>query len=325
MQDLDAMLLYMVLAVVVGARLGHCLFYEPEYYLSHPFEILKIWKGGLASHGATLGILITIFVFSRKYKDHPFLYVLDRMAIVVALGGFFIRAGNLMNSEIIGKPTNQPWGFVFAHHPVQRLMSVQGIEDVEVNGTGRDTTADGQRYTEIAVQMEFKRNRITPQQLAIYLQQNVPQELTADPADDRHFAVFATPKVQNISTQGNLMTGEVLVWGIPRHPSQLYESLSTLLVFFVLAGIWLAMKGATPHGLLSGLFLIIVFGLRFVWEYLKENQVDFEDQMDYNLGQLLSIPLVTLGVILVVRAWSRRKLYAAVPPADFDESKNRKS
>src|SRR4030042_1910013 len=116
---------YVAIGVIAGARLGHVLFYEPGYYLSHPIEILKIWHGGLASHGAAIGILTAIWFFTRKEKK-DYTWVLDRVAIVVALSGFFIRMGNLMNSEIYGVETTVPWGFVFLQngetapkHPTQ--------------------------------------------------------------------------------------------------------------------------------------------------------------------------------------------------------------
>jgi prolipoprotein diacylglyceryl transferase len=122
---LDRLTIYMALGTILGARLGHCLFYEPEYYLRNPFEILMIWHGGLASHGAAVGILLAVWLFCRKEKKDYF-WVLDRVAIVVALSGFFIRMGNLMNSEIYGVETTVPWGFVFLRnhevapkHPTQ--------------------------------------------------------------------------------------------------------------------------------------------------------------------------------------------------------------
>ncbi|MBG0859917.1 MAG: prolipoprotein diacylglyceryl transferase [Bacteroidales bacterium] len=122
---LDRLTIYMVVGVIVGARLGHCFFYEPGYYLSHPAEILMIWKGGLASHGAAIGILTAIWLFTRKEKK-DYTWALDRIAIVVALAGVFIRTGNLMNSEIYGDETLLPWGFVFIRdgqnaprHPTQ--------------------------------------------------------------------------------------------------------------------------------------------------------------------------------------------------------------
>jgi prolipoprotein diacylglyceryl transferase len=111
---LDTLATYLVVATIVGARLGHCLFYEPSYYLSNPLEILKVWEGGLASHGGTIGVLIALWLFARRY-NLGYLWILDRIAIPTALAAFFIRMGNLMNSEIFGKPTDLPWGFRFVN------------------------------------------------------------------------------------------------------------------------------------------------------------------------------------------------------------------
>ena len=190
----------MALGTVIGARLGHCLFYEPDYYLSNPVEILKIWKGGLASHGAAIGILIALYLFVRKYKK-PFIWILDRIVVVVALGGALIRLGNLMNSEIYGVETSLPWGFVFV------------------------------RNNEV----------------------------------------------------------------VPKHPTQIYEALTYFFVFGLLFWIYLKTKGQFRSGTLFGLFLILVFGIRFLIEFIKEDQVPFEEGMTLNMGQLLSIPFVLLG------------------------------
>ncbi|MCW9065588.1 MAG: prolipoprotein diacylglyceryl transferase [Ignavibacteriaceae bacterium] len=128
--DLEQLSVYMIFGTVIGARLGHCLFYNPVYYLSNPVEIIKVWEGGLASHGAALGILIAIYLFSKKKKNYSMLWVLDRVVIVVALAGTFIRLGNLFNSEIIGIPTDVSWAFIFTavddlpRHPAQLYESI---------------------------------------------------------------------------------------------------------------------------------------------------------------------------------------------------------
>ena len=109
---LDKLTIYMLIFSVLGARLGHCLFYEPEYYLSDPIKILYVWEGGLASHGGAIGILLGLWIYSRRTKI-PYLHILDLIVIPVALGGAFIRLGNLMNSEIYGYETTLPWGFKF--------------------------------------------------------------------------------------------------------------------------------------------------------------------------------------------------------------------
>ncbi len=209
---LDKLTIYMALGTIIGARLGHCFFYEPSWYLSHPIEVLQVWKGGLASHGAAIGILAALYLFSKKTKK-SFLWVLDRIVVVVALSGLFIRIGNLMNSEIYGIETNLPWGFVFLHN------------------------------------------------------------------------------------------GET----VPKHPTQIYEGLSYFLIFVLLYLIYVKNEGKVRHGLLSGLFLILVFTARFFIEFVKENQVDFEAGMTLNMGQWLSIPFVLLGLGLLAYFFIRKK------------------
>lgn len=201
---LDTLTTYMVVGTVIGARLGHCLFYEPAYYLADPIKILKVWEGGLASHGAAIGILIALWLFVRKAKK-PYIWILDRIVIVVALAGFFIRMGNLMNSEIYGVETNLPWGFIFAR------------------------------------------------------------------------------------------------WGetVPKHPTQIYEGLSYLAIFGMLYFLYHKKGSAIKPGLLFGLFLSVLFFMRFIIEFIKESQVGFEDTMALNMGQLLSIPFILAGLYLL--------------------------
>ena len=118
-------LTYMVLGTIIGARLGDCFFYNHEYYLQNPLHIFATWRGGLSSHGGAIGILTALFLLGRKIKK-PYIWVLDRVVIVIGVAGFFIRMGNLMNSEIYGHATTLPWGFIFerngetiAKHPTQ--------------------------------------------------------------------------------------------------------------------------------------------------------------------------------------------------------------
>lgn len=123
-EALDKLFLYVIIGIVLGARLAHCLFYEPGYYLSHPIEILKFWKGGLASHGGGAGAALGVYLICRQYKL-SFVWLLDRFAIPTAIFGVFVRTGNFFNSEILGQPTGSDWGVVFARidavarHPAQ--------------------------------------------------------------------------------------------------------------------------------------------------------------------------------------------------------------
>lgn len=125
-KTLDSIIWFGALSTIIGARLGHCLFYDPGYYLSHPLEILKIWEGGLASHGAALGLLLGLWMFSRRCKL-PYVWGLDRIMVPVTVGGAFVRLGNLMNSEIYGRPTGKAWGFEFVRDRHWLENSPQGL------------------------------------------------------------------------------------------------------------------------------------------------------------------------------------------------------
>ncbi|WP_394129118.1 prolipoprotein diacylglyceryl transferase [Shewanella maritima] len=128
-ESLDNLLIYCVIGIVVGARLAHCLFYDPDFYLSNPMKILAIWEGGLASHGGGLGAIIALFYYHKQMKL-PFLFLLDRLAIATAIFGFFVRMANFANSEILGEPTDKPWGIIFSRvdllprHPAQLYEAI---------------------------------------------------------------------------------------------------------------------------------------------------------------------------------------------------------
>ncbi len=208
---LDPLLFTLIVCTIVGARLGHVLFYQPDYYLAHPAEIFKIWHGGLASHGGAIAILIGLWWYARHYGKKyrfDFLWILDRIGIAIAFAGMFIRLGNLMNSEIYGDVTDLPWGFVF------------------------------------------------------------------------------------------LRNGEIF----PKHPTQLYEALAYLILGIALLMLYRYRLGRLKRGFLFGLFLTGLFGARFLIEFIKEPQVEFEQTMTLNMGQLLSIPFVIAGIILMIRS-----------------------
>ena len=221
LEQLEQLAGYFFLGAILGARVGHCLFYEFDYYSSHLIEIFLPIREiggsyeftgfqGLASHGGTLGIFIAILYYWKKTKTN-LLWLLDRLAIAAPVGSAFIRLGNLMNSEIYGKPTNGTWGFIFER-------------------------------------------------------------------DDM----------------------------IPRHPTQLYEAISYLLIFSILLFMYRKRTSETKNGLLIGTMFILLFSARFIIEFFKENQVGFEDAMTLNMGQWLSIPFVLLGFILVF--WKKKSI-----------------
>jgi len=223
-ESIDTLLGLIIAGAIIGARLGHCLFYDWAYFSQHPTEIFLPWKGaffgadfewigyrGLASHGGGAGAILAIYAFA-KWKRIAFLGLLDRMAIVVPLAGACIRVGNLLNSEILGRPTEVPWAFVFAR-----------VDEV------------------------------------------------------------------------------------PRHPAQLYEAFGYLLVFAVVYGVYRAKQWQLAPGAFFGLFLVLLFMVRFAVEFVKEDQVAFERGMALNMGQWLSLPYMAVGLGLLAWALWRKK------------------
>ena len=208
---LESLFIYLIVATVVGARLGHVLFYGWNYYSQHPIEILYVWQGGLASHGGVLGILIALLIWSKRISKRSLLWVLDRVVVPTALVAALIRLGNLMNSEIYGVQTTLPWGFI------------------------------------------FERNHET----------------------------------------------------VAKHPTQLYESLSYLLTFGVMLYMYWKTKAKDYQGLIFGVFFMMVFGARFLIEFIKEDQEAFEAGMSLNMGQILSIPFVITGIVLIYLAMKK--------------------
>lgn len=307
-QDVETLTLYMVIATVIGARLGHCLFYDPLTYLQNPLDILKIWEGGLASHGAAIGILTGIYVYSRKKPGQSYLWVVDRVVIIVALAGAFIRFGNFVNSEIVGLPTNSSNGVVFARVLEEALETDQFIKNAETMKASAEMDSLDMTAP-VLLRLEF--NAVMGQEEVNGYVQNRLQNIL------NNLSLRSEPHFKNspeepltyrlVPSAGKGLMAEVLVDSIPRHPAQLYESISSLLLFFFLFYLWSRKKAETPEGLIFSLFLIILFGLRFVYEFFKENQEAFEDDIPLNMGQWLSIPLIIAGIILIFRVFKKQK------------------
>ena len=207
----ERLFMYALLGTVIGARLAHCLFYEPAYYLAHPLAILRIWEGGLASHGGVAGLLIGLWLGTRGLVPRPaFLWLVDRVAIPGAFVAVCIRIANFLNSEIVGLPTSGRWGVVFE-------------------------AVDAQ----------------------------------------------------------------------PRHPAQLYEAFAYGLIFLALLAVYRRTGKRTPHGLLFGLLMVLVFSARIVVEFFKTPQAAYEAGQLFSVGQYLSLPFVALGAAMIARALRR--------------------
>jgi prolipoprotein diacylglyceryltransferase len=304
-QLVDKLTIYMVLATIIGARLGHVLFYEPQKYLSNPLDILKIWEGGLASHGAAIAILLALWIYAKNTPGQSYLWVVDRIVIVTAMTGALIRIGNLMNSEIGGKDTGSDVGIVYARDAEEILSSLQvPILSIEAyKPEDRISELQGNGIVPVNFDLEIAKGNFTKESLTTILSQDIKYALTQFSSSKEFLAESPTSPLQlEVQEEANRYVVTVKTFGRAKHPTQLYEAGTYFLIFILLLSLWIKYKSQLPDGLLLGLFLILVFGSRFLWEYFKEVQVSFEEGMQWNMGQLLSVPLVLLGIFLVLKA-----------------------
>lgn len=212
---LEKLFYYVFFSMVIGARLGHCLFYDPGHYLANPIEILKIWHGGLASHGGTLGILIAIYIYSKKVTHKSMLWTLDRLVVPVGFVAALIRIANLINSEVYGHPTTLPWGFNFYKSAEWYLPTI------------------------------------------------------------------------------NMQ---------PCHPTQIYEAICYIITGLICMWLYWKKDAYKRQGLIFGVFFIGIFVSRFFIEFFKNVQESFEANMILNMGQLLSIPFILVGIWFTYKA-----------------------
>ncbi|MFC4871377.1 prolipoprotein diacylglyceryl transferase [Negadavirga shengliensis] len=306
----DKLTIYMVLATIIGARLGHVLFYEPDKYFSNPIDILKVWEGGLASHGAAIAILIALWLYARKTPGQSYLWIVDRIVIVVALTGALIRFGNLMNSEIGGKATGNDSGFVFARETEEILYTLKlPIEHIRAyKPDNRKGELQDNGRVPVNFDIQISKGAFDPGDLESALEKDVKYVLTRFQSSRKYLDEDPnSPLNFDLQDRGDHYMAVIKTFGITKYPTQIYESLSYFLIFIFLFLGWRKYKNRIPEGLYLGLFLISVFGMRFFWEFFKENQVEFEKNLTFNMGQALSIPLVIGGLALIIYALRKKK------------------
>lgn len=252
LEKLDTLVIYVAIATLLGARLGHVFFYDWDYFKVHPLEIILPFRfspsfevtgfAGLASHGAAVGIIIAMLLYIRKYPDMKLSWVLDRIVIAITIGGMFVRFGNFMNSEIVGKVVDKSFPFA-----VKFLQSGDFSAGEAMQLTGENTP-----------QKAFEVIAHNPQFVEIYNQ--IPY----------------------------------------RHPAQLYEAVGYFLLFWLLYYLyWKTNKKDQPY-FIFGVFLIALWTIRFLVEYVKDSQGGIEDTLGiFSTGQWLSIPFIVAGVFLL--------------------------
>lgn len=205
--------------------------------------------------------------------------------------------GNFVNSEIIGKPTDSDYGVVFAYDLKEYLNDLDKFSDIEFV-KGKDTV-DESGHVPVELRLEMKDN-ITEFDLKYLIENDIRNAIAFGKYIRKHFYQSSEPIKYSIENKNSKTVAVLQLKAIPRHPAQLYESGTSFLIFAIFFFIWYKKKEKLPRGLLFGLFLVILFGLRFVHELFKENQVDFENSMEYNMGQLLSIPLIIAGLLILM-------------------------
>jgi prolipoprotein diacylglyceryltransferase len=318
-KSLDTLSWFVIIATLLGARLGHVLFYGPWWnevdelgnvlvkgYFDNPLSILNIREGGLASHGAAIGILIALFLFIRKAKiQKSYLWLVDRLVIVVALGGMFVRMGNFANSEIVGTPTDASTGVVFAYYPLDRLNSYlvdqgPGLSSYSFDSKGDTQVMNNQVYQEYDLKLNYVGEKEDLENFILY-NLNYVFNTTYDADRNTYMDNFQPYEVQAV--EDGLISVNLTVLGLPRHPAQLYEAVSYLLLFFLLLWVYHRYGNSLKEGFIFGLFLVGLFSARFFIEFIKENQVDFESGLALNMGQNLSIPFIAIGLWLMARTW----------------------
>lgn len=258
-EALDKLFIYTLVATMLGARLGHVIFYQPELFSEDPWSVLLPIStkpsihftgfAGLASHGAAIAIILTMLYIQKRVIKRSFLWILDRIVIPVSLGAIFIRLGNFFNSEIVGTKTDSAFGIQFLRD------KYSPTEAMQITHIGDKNEA----YNAIASNPQFS-----------------------------EFLVAVTPK----------------------HPAQLYEAISYVFVFAILMFLYWKTEARNKAGYLFGLFLILLWSIRFVVEFVKESQGGFEEYLIFNslsTGQWLSIPFIIIGFYFVIKAKEEHK------------------
>lgn len=302
----DKLTTYMVLASIIGARLGHCLFYDPVNYLSKPWTILFVWEGGLASHGGAIGILIALFMFARKY-NYSFLWVVDRIVIVVALGGAMIRTGNLANSEMEGTMTGSSMGVVYARATYDVLNYNEDKVDEVRFEKGGEMESNQPDLVPITIFIVYKEDVVLTIKDKNFIENQLTSGLKRYAEVVQHVDFGRAPLQYKTYKERGREIVEIAALGKVRHAAQIYEATYCIVLMILLLLFWKYKRWVLPEGFNFAFFMIVLWSARFVDEFFKMSQMDYEENMIFNMGQLLSIPMVLFGVILMIWIFNRDK------------------
>ena len=323
--SVDIQLIFMILGTLIGSRVGHVIFYEPHILSRGILEMFYFWKGGLASHGAVIGILIAMALYSyklefnkfkfsiidRSRRGYNYLQVMDRLIIVCAIGSALIRMGNFVNSEIIGIPTNSNYGVVFLNSTENNISrKLPFVKSVNFEKTGKYESPgmpilrskiifEPEKYKEERIKNSVEKSLgyLLPKQFSNYTSVINPK------GSDVEY------RLQRSATELSLEFNSI---GVYRHPAQLYEAFTYLIIGIIMFLIWQKYKIRLRPGSLLGFCFLTFFSIRFLLEFVKENQVKNEVfkignelATGLNYGQALSIPFVIFGAYLLFRNFKK--------------------
>ncbi len=297
----DVLLWYLVAGVIVGGRLAHCLFYDPLYYTTHPLEILKVWEGGLASHGAVAGMVAALALFARNTPGEDFRWLLDRITIVALMTGALVRFGNFINSEIVGIPTESRYGVVFV---TDALRSIERRPEVLTAAVERRSPSAGDRpgYVPLTLVIEAQNPGSAYPGAGAYFREAWP-EILEDPVVRGTFLEDSGGgDAGSVGQAPGGVRATIPVLGIARHPVQLYECAGALVLAIGFFAVWWRKKAAVPPGSIFGCCLVLLFTFRFFIEFLKEDVSQIELGLPLKMGQLLSLPMVAIGVWILQKS-----------------------
>ena len=293
---MDKLLMYSVVGTILGARLGHVIFYDPAYYLENISEVFMVWKGGLASHGAAIALIIAMWIFSKKVTKKHTLWSLDRLVIAVALAAGFIRIGNLMNSEIVGIRTNNEMSLFYEFKVKDQISGFFNIEKnkIKFDKTNSDTLIDHIYYPKISVTIPLGNQKMNPYYSEAFSNAFNLKSIDSD-------ADFFSLSNKNDFSLTSINEMVLPIYIITRIPTQLYEAFSYWIIFLFLFWAYWKKKWHLYRGRLFGIFLTLLFVARFFVEFFKEHQA-LSDSSLLSMGQYLSIPLVLIGVIFWIKS-----------------------
>ena len=302
---LDKILMYAVVGTVVGARLGHVFFYEWDYYSQHLMEIPQVWKGGLASHGAAIAIVIAMWIYAKRVTKgtKTVLWTLDKVVITVALAAGLIRVGNLMNSEIIGDKSESNSAFFFQYEAKQSIARYFYANSEDIIFSDDELTnieKEGFSFPQKKITVNINEPNVKTVDAEDFYQTFYANTYEDYNSSEQHY--FATHQKPTIVKTPNGVAITANIGIVPRIPTQILEAISYFAIFLLLIWGYWKQEWYKREGLVFGVFFLLMFSARFIIEFWKEHQTDSLAEASLNMGQWLSVPGVLIGVVFIVLA-----------------------